>query len=302
MKKLSIVLALLFATLSGEAQTNPMIAYAVNCGIPSVNGAYTNFAPGNWGNAAGTWYLGHYPDTNIWWLQSGDFNNGYISYQSISSNLFGVWTNGPAAFYYPGSFPSFGTNPPSVTTVPLLTQTVSGFWPSNGGVVKFAASGITTSSNVLCVLLNSNLVFASNPTQTNGSLWRLTGALNLDPSSNLTTIVKMTGSGMNSAGVFSQTNFIGTNLTFTLALDSTRDTNLTISTLEIYGQQAVNGVQPYYAWPPAAIGQQIVWQATTPTLPDLGNQKGGLVWCSNGFFFVTGSTNGTTIYTKSLAP
>ena len=43
-------------------------------------------------------------------------------------------------------------------------------------------------------------------------------------------------------------------------------------------------------------------QTNTPTIADLGYARGGRQWCSNGFFFITGSTNGTTVYTKLLAP
>jgi hypothetical protein len=47
---------------------------------------------------------------------------------------------------------------------------------------------------------------------------------------------------------------------------------------------------------------QLYAQTNTPTITDLGNQKGGRLWFSNGFFFATGSTNGTTVYTKGMAP
>jgi hypothetical protein len=47
---------------------------------------------------------------------------------------------------------------------------------------------------------------------------------------------------------------------------------------------------------------QLYATTNTPTIADLGNQAGGRLWFSNGFFYVTGSTNGTTTYTKGVAP
>jgi hypothetical protein len=47
---------------------------------------------------------------------------------------------------------------------------------------------------------------------------------------------------------------------------------------------------------------QLYTQTNTPTIGDLGNQRGGRLWLSNGFFFVTGSTNGTSTYTKPFGP
>lgn len=43
-------------------------------------------------------------------------------------------------------------------------------------------------------------------------------------------------------------------------------------------------------------------QTNTPALTDWGSGKGGRFWVSNGFAYFTGSTNGTTIYTRALAP
>jgi hypothetical protein len=47
---------------------------------------------------------------------------------------------------------------------------------------------------------------------------------------------------------------------------------------------------------------QIFSQTNTPTFADIGSQRGGRLWVSNGFVYFTGSTNGTTIYTTKLAP
>ena len=47
---------------------------------------------------------------------------------------------------------------------------------------------------------------------------------------------------------------------------------------------------------------QLYAQTNTPTIGDLGNQRGGRIWISNGVFYATGSTNGSTTYTKQLAP
>ena len=47
---------------------------------------------------------------------------------------------------------------------------------------------------------------------------------------------------------------------------------------------------------------QLYATTNTPTISDLGNQAGGRLWVSNGTFYATGSTNGSTTYTKLLAP
>lgn len=47
---------------------------------------------------------------------------------------------------------------------------------------------------------------------------------------------------------------------------------------------------------------QLYAQTNTPTIGDLGNQTGGRIWVSNGVFYATGSTNGSTVYTKQFAP
>jgi hypothetical protein len=52
-------------------------------------------------------------------------------------------------------------------------------------------------------------------------------------------------------------------------------------------------VQPVFSWPTPLVTIPIIVRTTTPTIADWGNQVGGQAWLSNGFFFVTGSTNGT---------
>lgn len=66
----------------------------------------------------------------------------------------------------------------------------------------------------------------------------------------------------------------------------------------------VNGAPVTVNGAPVTGGGTIQLYATTntPAISTLGNQKGGLIWVSNGTFYVTGSTDGATTYTKEFAP
>ena len=67
---------------------------------------------------------------------------------------------------------------------------------------------------------------------------------------------------------------------------------------------AATGTNTIYLNAPTVIGIALsFWvQTNTPRFADLGSQKAGRLWVSNGFFYATGSTNGTTTYTKPIAP
>ena len=84
-------------------------------------------------------------------------------------------------------------------------------------------------------------------------------------------------------------------VTFTIPLDPTAPAQFFRAALPAQNTVSINA--------PVAIGAlQLYAQTNTPTIGDLGNQRGGRIWVSNGVFYATGSTNGSTTYTKQFAP
>jgi hypothetical protein len=86
---------------------------------------------------------------------------------------------------------------------------------------------------------------------------------------------------------------------FTLPVDVT----LEMQFFRVEGSQTNNII---LAAPVTLNGQgsvlQIYAQTNTPMIADLGNQRGLRLWASNGVFWITGSTNGTTTYTRQIEP
>jgi hypothetical protein len=115
--------------------------------------------------------------------------------------------------------------------------------------------------------LNSNVLFESSPNLTPGLLWTLRSQLQLDSSNNLNVATTLNGGP---AGFFETTNFIGTNMSLSLSADATLNTNITVTSVQVTGGQAVNGAQPFYVWPPAGNaggGVTNIGFTNTTTLP-----------------------------------
>ena len=312
MKKIAFTLALFAALLAG-AQTPYIVLSGGSAAFPS--GAYY---PNSLPVSSGTIFT----NSSAWWIQF--YAEGGGTYDVLATtNLAGP--SEALAGYYITNFPPpipwgysltgyFSSPTPSPTftfynftpppPTPIFSTTVTNFFPLNGGSLAVKANGITTSNNVLLVMVNSNLVYASDPTQTPGALWQLRGTLGIDASNTLTVGLGMTGNGASGFAFNTVSNIVATNVTFSIQLASSPyDTNLTLSTLQLTGQQAVGGALPLYSWPPPAPTLfSLLTQTNTPTISDLANQPGAREWCSNGFVYVTGSTNGTTTYTLKVGP
>jgi len=169
-----------------------------------------------------------------------------------------------------------------------------------------------------------------NTTDTNGYFHQIVshfGGTAFDigfPTVTLYNSLSLDGTGTNLLLAIPQTNLpsafvISSSTNLSLLNGWTTYTNYTISTnagvvtftIPIYPTQPEMFFWPRTAaiptanlYAPLTIGNAFsLWvQTNTPTISDLGNQKGGRMWCSNGFFYLTGSTNGTTTYTKQMGP
>ncbi len=148
---------------------------------------------------------------------------------------------------------------------------------------------MTTSNNLLTVSVNSNVVFTSFATQTNGALWQLQGTLAMDGSSNLTTAFSLTGNGVGGAAFATVSNFAAGTARIVIGESTVGDTNLTITSVQIAGQQGVAGVLPFYSWPPSFISVTAYTPVTT-TATTFGYGAGLLAGDTN-YLYVSVATN-----------
>jgi hypothetical protein len=280
MKKILILMLAVLLIVSARAQTY----YSAGCGMPDANGTWTYLFANEWQN--GGWFLIWSGST--WYLNNAAYNGGASTWQSATTNLFGTWINNPSVGTYTNPPPTFYSSP-YIAPVAILTNTLVNFFPTNGGSSTMLAGGVTTSNTVLIVSVNTNTVFRSNPTQTNGAIWQLVGTLTLDASNNLTTAFSMTGNGVSGSTFSAVTNVAATNIGFVISEDANYATNLTITSVQIVGQQAVGGVQPIFTWPPAFI---LATQYTPATASNSTFGYGaGLLAGDTNYIYVSVATN-----------
>ncbi len=192
-----------------------------------------------------TWSLG-YPSSH-----NGD---GLVTAYLVVTNSFtapailGPWTNTIYAVYT-NPAPVFSIIPP---TLPIAPASLTNFLPVAGGTLTLSASGISVATNESVVVTDgTNLFYHSPPTLVAGGLFNLSGTFQMDASNNLTTYFSLSGAGINDSSFSLVTNFTGTNFSFVVGSDSTLDTNLILTAVNITSRQAVGSIQPVFTWPPA---------------------------------------------------
>jgi hypothetical protein len=126
---------------------------------------------------------------------------------------------------------------------------LTNFWPTNGGNAHLFARGVAMSNSVVLLSLNSNVIFQSAVNVADGALWRVEGDLGYD-GSNLVSMVNYYSGSTESGVLNTLTNFSVTNVNLAMGVDLAHNTNLTITSVKLTGEQAVAGVQPVYVWPP----------------------------------------------------
>lgn len=215
--------------------------------------------------------------------------------------------------------------PPAPQTL-YWTTDVTNFFSLPGDSVSITAGGrnmATEASPVVFDLyFDTNDLFTTAEIAGNGKFWSLNSRLDWD-GTNINWFAQFsTGDPSNSFLAFFGTitnAIVGTNeVTFAI----NENTNgLTMDSSSIVASRAPpvpsgdsfipkgqnvhgNGVINY---DPASTNSssgvlQFLVTTNTPTIGDLLNQPGACYWVSNGVCWVTGSTNGTTLYTVKLAP
>jgi len=247
--------------------------YTTNCGNSAVNGRYNASIPDfrDATNSAGTGW-------GIYFSGAG-YNLvdpfGANSYSEGGLNIFGVWSN--TGFY--------ASPAPTVIPYPLIQSiskpaTLSSFWPPTGGKVSFQLAGWNNSasvSNVVIIRLGTSQIFSSTPTAGRGRQFSLSGSMNYDGTTNLFASVIYTTGDTNLPVITSSalvTNFNQTNISFTVGLDPSYDTNLVVTSGSIssqYGQAYASLVPP----PPILLPFITVTNSSDVTL---GNVQGLFGW------------------------
>ncbi len=289
MKKLSctLIASLVLLANLGRAQS-VFFASESGCGIPAVDGYYySNTISGVISNSSSpAWFLSN--TGGIWSLASSSWNSGATTFFSMTTNLYGGWTNNPLTSYHP-PFPVFSTNPPPDPTTPIFSTTLTNFWPASGGNVTMTASGITGTNDIMVITANSNVVFTSGTITNLGIIWNLHGTMNYDGSNVFNSAFSIAGIGAPGSSFFTVSNFIGTNVSLTIALDALYDTNLTVQNVQISGQQAVAGTQPVFTWPPQLTFLPFYTPATTNS--STFGYGAGLLTCDTNYLYISIGTN-----------
>ena len=139
------------------------------------------------------------------------------------------------------------------TAPPVVNASGIAFWDTNGGSAAIFARGVAVATNeIVQVLVNSNVVFQSNPSTIPNALWHLSGRVESDTSNNLSLSFNLAGAGADAA----QFSVLSGQTNFSLSIGPApfADTNLVISAASVVGNQAVAGVQGDFEWPGASSG------------------------------------------------
>lgn len=263
MKKIILILMLVspLPLLAGWISTIPLVSDSMitlrvtGLSTNAYDGVYTNAetSPGNWDaetfygpNWTLNWNITDYwmvaSNTDIYYLQHA----GYAD-PKLNTGYFTNFSDGEI-LYVQGQY------------LEKVSTVLTNFWPTNGGALSVAAEGITGSNNVIVVTLNSDVIFRSSPTVTEGELFSIRGRVSLDASNRLSAAFD---SSLGDATFTDLTNFAGTNMQFTVGVDSEADTNLTLTAVYVTGQQGVDGVKPTFNWPPPNVPSVAVTNAVT---------------------------------------
>ena len=192
-------------------------AYPTGSNYLAIGGLSDGLATITWQSASNAWVVSGLSSGGEWTTNSIQYpTNGqlYILYGSSGPLLDSVSANCYLQFF----------NFAPLSAMPVVTTALTNFLPVAGGSGKFSARGVSGSNNAVVLLLNSNLVFESAPTTLSNSLWQLSGQFQFDGTNKVDIGVQLTGSGADSSGFLTITNFIGTNFSLAFGVDSNLDT------------------------------------------------------------------------------
>lgn len=216
-----------------------------------------------------------------------------------NSAIYQLYTNGAAYFVLSTPIQAqFFDSAVASNNMVISSNTLAGFWRTNGSTVLFDVEGYNNSvanSNVLICVLGTNMIFSSPPTAGRGNYWRMDGLLQYNGSNMITSLQYRTGDTNRSyASAFGVlTNIAVVSVPFALALAGGYDTNLNITSGSIYSTVVVPPATTPASlnFAPAAPGVfQSIYTVTNSTDSSFGYGAGLMVLDTN-YVYVTVGTN-----------